>query len=160
MPAMITAGLAGSRARDGTDALLDVRPPGRVDGAAGAVGGVEGRRAAGAAPRGRGAAAPESETEAGLGRPGGTYRPGTAATPAAADGTAGHAGHAVALAPAVCPLALDLPLPQRPSAGRCPDRGADQADGTGESGQGIQADPGRVAWPRVPGRGIHRASGS
>src|SRR5207245_7206290 len=51
-PAVRVACLAGSRTRDDTDALPDVRPPGRVDGAAGTFFGVERRRAAGAAPRG------------------------------------------------------------------------------------------------------------
>jgi len=56
-PADRIVGLTASRAYDGTNALPDVRPPGWVDGAAGALVGVEGRRAAGAAPAGRGAAA-------------------------------------------------------------------------------------------------------
>src|ERR1700722_14647720 len=56
MPAVMVAGLAGSRVCDGTDSLPDVRSPGRVDGASGPVVSVEGRRAAGAAPGGRGAA--------------------------------------------------------------------------------------------------------
>jgi transposase len=38
-----------------TDALPDVRPPGRVDGAAGTFFDIEGCRVADAAPRGRGA---------------------------------------------------------------------------------------------------------
>jgi hypothetical protein len=40
-----------------------------LDGAAGGFGGVEGCRVAGAAPRGRGAAAAELQARAGLGRP-------------------------------------------------------------------------------------------
>src|SRR5262249_10868535 len=89
---------AASQAYDGTDALPDVRPPGRVDGAAGTVVGVERCRAAGAAPGGRGAAAPEPEAEAGLGRPGGARSPGPSAPQAAADAPPGRAGHAAALA--------------------------------------------------------------
>jgi Thioesterase domain len=54
-----SAGLPGSRACDGTDAVSDVRPRGRVDSTAGTFGGVEGCRVAGAAPRGCGAASPE-----------------------------------------------------------------------------------------------------
>jgi hypothetical protein len=53
--------LAASRACDPTDALPHVRPPGRLDGAVGAFGGVEGRRVAGAALGGRSAAAPEPQ---------------------------------------------------------------------------------------------------
>jgi hypothetical protein len=49
--------LVGSRIRDGTNALLDLRPPGRLDGAADTLRGIEGRRAAGTAPGGSGAAA-------------------------------------------------------------------------------------------------------
>src|SRR6266705_458889 len=98
MPTVMAAGLAGSRACDGTDAVSYVRPAGRVDSAAGTFGGVEGCRAAGAAPGGRGAPAAEPETEAGLGRPGGARRPGAAATTAAADEPPGHPGHAAALA--------------------------------------------------------------
>jgi len=50
MPAVVAAGLARSRACDSTDAVSDFHPAGRMDGAAGAFGGVEGCRAAGAAP--------------------------------------------------------------------------------------------------------------
>jgi hypothetical protein len=85
MPVVMVAGQAGSRVCDDTDPVPDVRPPGRVDGAAGTVGGVEGRRAAGAAPGDRGPAAPASSAEAGLGRPGGTRRPDAAAATAATD---------------------------------------------------------------------------
>src|SRR5690348_14553031 len=109
MPTAVAAGLARSRACDGTDAVSDIRPAGRVDGAAGAFGGVEGRRAAGAAPGGRGAAAAEPQAEAGLGRPGGPRCPGAAAPEAAAGEPPGHAGHAAALAPASGPLAAADP---------------------------------------------------
>ncbi len=44
----MAAGLARSRACDGADAVSDVRPAGRADGAAGTFRGVEGCRAAGA----------------------------------------------------------------------------------------------------------------
>ena len=50
LPAAVVVWLAASRACDRTDALPDIRPPGRLDGAAGALGGVEGRRAVGAPP--------------------------------------------------------------------------------------------------------------
>src|SRR6266571_7455858 len=72
MRVVAVAGLAGSRACDGTDALPDVRPPDRMVGAAGAVDGGERCRTAGAAAGGRCAAPPAPQTEAGLGRPGGT----------------------------------------------------------------------------------------
>jgi hypothetical protein len=59
LPAVVGARLAASQACDPTHALLDVRPPDRLDGAAVMFFGLEGRRVAGAAPGGRGAAAPE-----------------------------------------------------------------------------------------------------
>src|SRR5215470_13468164 len=148
MPAAMVAGLAGSRACDGTAAVSDVRPAGRVDGAGGPVVGVEGRRTAGAAPGDRGAAQPAPEAEAGLGRPGGARRLGPAAPEVLEDGPAGNAGHAAALASAAGPLALDLPSSRRTPAGRCPGRGADRADGAGESRLGVQADPRRATRPR------------
>jgi hypothetical protein len=46
----------------------------------------------------------------------GTRRPGPAAAQAAANGPAGHARHAPAMASAGGPVALDLSAPQRPSA--------------------------------------------
>src|SRR5258708_21473074 len=74
------------------------------------------------------------EAEAGLGGRDGVRRPGAAAPGTAANGPAGDAGHAVALAPAAGPLAVDLSPPGTTPAGRCPGRGADQADGAGEPG--------------------------
>src|SRR5580698_4701916 len=100
--------LASSRACDSTDALPDLRPPDRLDGAADALGGVERRRAAGAAPRGRRAASAEPEAEDGLGRSCGARSPGPAPAQAAEDKPAGDAGHSAALAPAPGPLAVDL----------------------------------------------------
>ena len=64
-PAALAVWLAASPACDHTDALPDVRPPGRVAGAACALVGVEGRRAAGAASGGRGAAEAKPEAPAG-----------------------------------------------------------------------------------------------
>src|SRR5690348_2100551 len=121
---------------------LIFRPPDRLDGAACPFCGLEGRRAAGPAPGGRGATAAEPETEAGLGRPGGARRADPAAPQAAADEQAGHAGHAAALAPAADPLAVDLSTQERQAAGRRQARSADRADGAGEPGVGVQADPG------------------
>src|SRR5215467_8004507 len=118
MPEVTVVRLAGSQARDGTDARSDVRTPGRVARAAGTVVGGEGRRTAGAPTGDCGAAPPASQTEAGLGRPGDTRRPGPAAPQAAANESAGDPGHAAALAPAAGPLAVDLPLSRRSAASR------------------------------------------
>src|ERR1035437_3254121 len=101
----MAARLAGWSARDHTNAVSDLRPRDRVDGAAGAVGRVERRRAAGAAPGSGGAAAAEPQAQAGLGRPDGARRPGPAAPQAAADEPAGDPSHAAALASAAWPLA-------------------------------------------------------
>src|SRR5215831_10418396 len=151
------ASLAGSLVRDGTDDLPGAPAPGRLAGTARTFFSFEGRRAAGAPPGSGGAPAAEPEAEDGLGGPGGARCFGPAAAGAAADGSAGDAGYAAALAPAAEPLALDLSS-GRTAAGRRPARVADRADGAEESRLGIQADPGRTARPRVPGRGIHRAA--
>src|SRR5450756_1992217 len=88
---------ASSRACDSTDALYDLRPPDRLDGATGTLGGVKGRRAAGAATRSRRAAPAEPRTQAGLGRSDGARRPGPAPAQAAEDEPAGDAGPSAAL---------------------------------------------------------------
>jgi hypothetical protein len=85
-------------------------------GAAGTLGGVEGRRTAGAAPRGRRAAAEEPQAEAELGRSGGTRRPGQAAPRAGANEPAGDTRHSAGLASAAGPLAVDLSSQGRPTA--------------------------------------------
>jgi len=64
------------------------------------------------------------------------HRPGCC--PAAADGSAGDAGDAAALAPSAGPLAVDLSSSRWSSAGRCQARGADRADGTREPGLGYK----------------------
>src|SRR6185437_3587389 len=69
MPAAAAARLAGSSACGDTDAVLNVRPADWMAGAAGAFVGVEGRRTAGAASGGRGAASSAPQAEAGVGRP-------------------------------------------------------------------------------------------
>jgi hypothetical protein len=51
-PAVVVEWLAVSRGCDSTDALRDLRALGRLDVAAGALGGLEGRRVAGAAQEG------------------------------------------------------------------------------------------------------------
>ena len=81
-----------------------------MDGAGGAFVGVERRRTPGAAPGGGSAAAAEPEAQAGLGRPGGPRRADPAAYQGLEDESAGHAGHAAALAPAAGPLAVDLSI--------------------------------------------------
>ena len=119
MPDVVAAGLAGSQVRDGPDAVADVRLPDWLDGAAGTFGGGEGRRVAGVAPGGGGAAAAEPETEAGLGRQGSARRLGPAAPKTTADEPAGDCGHAAALAPAACP-----------PRGTCPRRGGRPTPGS------------------------------
>jgi hypothetical protein len=89
-----------------------------VDGAAGAFGGVQGCRAAGAAPGGRGVTEPEPQAQAGLGRPGDDRRPGAAAPQTAAEESAGDPGHAAALASAAGALAVDLSSSRWPADGR------------------------------------------
>src|ERR1022692_1784774 len=110
MAAAVARELAVSRACDCTDALSGLRPPDRVDGAAGTFGRIERRRAAGAAPGGGGAAAAEPQAEAGLGGPDGVRCPDAAAPWIVANGPAGDAGHAAAVAPAAGPLAVDLSI--------------------------------------------------
>src|SRR5271165_7179925 len=91
--------LAASQACDPTDAVSDLHTPDRLDSAAGALGGVEGCRAAGVAPGGGGAAASAPQAAAGVGRPGGPGCTDPAAAAAAADEPPGDAGHVAALAP-------------------------------------------------------------
>jgi len=156
-PAVLVVWLAASQTCGNTGALPDVRPPGWLDGAAGAFFGVEGRRTPRSPSRGRRAAAAEPPAEAGLGRPRGARRPGSPALRAGGEEPAGDAGHAAALAPAAGPLAVDLSSQDRTAsyvyttANRCQARSADRADGAGEPRLGLQADPGRAARPRVPG---------
>jgi hypothetical protein len=150
---------AASRACDPTHALPGLRPPGRLDGPAGTVCSLEGRRTARAAPGGR-AAATEPKTEARPGRPRGARRAGPAAPQAATDEPARHAGHAAGLPPAAGPLALDLSPPGRQADGRCRTRSADRADGARESGLGLHADPRRTTRLGDPRRRLHGAQGA
>ncbi len=62
---------------------------------------------------------------------------------------------ATALAPAADPVAVDLPFQGRQAAGRCQAHGSDRADGAGEPGLGVQADPRRTPRPRHPGERLH-----
>src|SRR5215469_4936664 len=88
-PAATPPGTCQPRSAQQTDDLPGVPAPGRLDGAAGTLGGVEGCRAAGAAPRARRAAAAEPQAQVGLGRPGDTRRPGPPAPRAGACHVAG-----------------------------------------------------------------------
>src|SRR5689334_9178523 len=135
---MMVAQLAVSRVRDRTDALPDLRPPGRLDGPARPLGSIKRRRTAGAPPRGLGLAAAESQTETGLGRPGSDRGLGPAAPSVTADEPASHARDAAALAPAAGPVAVDVSLRGRPADSRRQGRGADRADGAGEPGWGYR----------------------
>ena len=56
------------------------------------------------------------------------------------------------------PLAMDLSSQGRTAAARREARSADRADGAGEPGLGLQADPERAAQPRAPGRRLHGAA--
>jgi predicted CxxxxCH...CXXCH cytochrome family protein len=140
--ARVSGQAAGEATTQAPPAVSDVRPAGRVDGAVGTFGGVEGCRVAGAAAGGSGAAAAEPQAEAGLGGPGGDCRVGPVLAGTAADGPSGDAGYAAALAPAAGPLALDLSPYGRQAADRWQGRSADRADGAGEPGLGLPADPG------------------
>ena len=120
--------------------------------AAGPHGLHQGRRAAGAAPRGRRAPPHQPETPPGLGRPGRVRRPHPAAAPSAARPSPGHPGHDPALAPPPRAPEVDLPEPARTTTDRRRPRRAGRADGEGEPELGIPADPGRAAQTRPPGR--------
>ena len=73
-------------------ALPDLRPALRLAGPARSLAGLQGRRAAGAAARGRRAAPHQSAAPAGLGRPRGPRRADPAPAGKAADAPAGHPG--------------------------------------------------------------------
>src|SRR6266702_3697586 len=85
--------------RVSSPALPDLRPALQLAGPAQPLDGVQGRRAAGTAARGRRAAPHPAAAPAGLGRPGRTGRPDPALAQMAAGAPAGHARHRPAVAP-------------------------------------------------------------
>src|SRR6266496_4593014 len=102
-------------------ALPDLHPALRLAGPARPLAGLQGRRVAGAATRGRGAAPYHAPAPAGLGRSGGPRRaePVPAAKTAAAP--AGHTRHRAPVAPPPRHPEVDLPAPDGPAAGQCRD---------------------------------------
>ncbi len=107
--------------------LSPLRPALRLAGPARPVIGLQGRRTARAAPRGRRAAADQSAAPAGLGRPGGPRRADPAAAATASDAPAGHSRHRPAVAPPPCRPQVDLSPPDGPATGQRRDRRADRA---------------------------------
>jgi hypothetical protein len=140
-------------------ALPHLRAAQRLAGPARPVIGIQGRRAARAAARGRGAAPDPSAAPAGLGRPGGPRRADPALAPEAADAPAGHPGHHPALAPPPRRPQVDLPAPGGTAAGQRRYRRADRAARHREAQLGIPADPRRTAQARPPGQRIHHPPG-
>ena len=133
-------------------ALLDLRPAGRLAGAASPLHRVQGRRTARATPRGRRAAPDQAQAAAGLGGPG---DPGRVDPMAAEDGEeppARHPGDDLALASPPGRAEVDLPEPHRAPARAGGGRRADRAAGQGQSLVGIPAPPGRAAKARSSGR--------
>ena len=99
-------------------ALPHLRPALRLAGPARPVTGLQGRRAARAETRGRGAAPYPSAAPARLGRPSGPRRADPAAAGTAADAPAGHARYRPAVAPPPGHPPLDLPEPDRTASGQ------------------------------------------
>ena len=140
-------------------ALSHLRPALRLAGPARPVIGLQGRRAARAAARGRRAAPHPSAAPARLGRPRGPRRADPAPAREAADAPAGHPRHRPALAPPPRRPQVDLPAPDGTAAGQHRDRRADRAARHREQRLGIQEDPGRAAQARPPGQRVHDPPG-
>src|SRR4029453_9801178 len=109
--------------------------------AVGAALGDQGHRAAGVAPRGRGARPTGSPTPDRLGRPRGAGRAFAAPAALGVAGTVGAAGYAPAMAsrPGSAPLGLLPPAWPSHRVGRAPPAGP--ADGQGEPERGLSPCP-------------------
>ena len=136
-------------------ALSHLRPALRLAGPARPVIGLQVRRAARPAARGRRAAPDQSPAPAGLGRPRRPRRPDPAPAGKAAGAPAGHPRHRPAVAPPPGHPQVDLPAPDGTAAGQRRDRRADRAARHREPRLGIQEDPRRAAQARPPGQRIH-----
>src|SRR5512133_1273356 len=131
--------------RVATAAVPGPRPLGRLADAARPLWRVEGRRVAGAAPRGGGAAANQPPAAAGLGRPGGPGRADPAVARAGAQPPVGHAGHRAALASPSGREELDLPEPRRPATAVRRGRGADRTARPGQPVLGLATSGSRAS---------------
>jgi hypothetical protein len=114
---------------------------------------------AGAAARGRRATPHQSAAPAGLGRPRRPRRADPAPAGKAADTPADHARHRSSVAPPPGHPQVDLPAPDRQTAGQRRDRRAHRTARHREQELGIPQDPGRTAETRSPGRRIHDPPG-
>ncbi len=141
-------------------ALSRLRPALRLVGPARPLVGLQGRRTARTAARGRRAAPRQSPASPGLGRPRGPCRADPAPAGETADAPAGHPRGRPALAPPPGYPEVDLSAPDGTAAGQCRDRRADRAARHRESRLGIQEDPRRAAETRPPGRRIDDSPGS
>jgi hypothetical protein len=118
--------LGGMIYRVPPSALSHLRAAVRLVGSARSFGGVQERRAPGAAARGRRAAAHQSPAPARLGRPGGDGRADPAPTGKAAGAPAGHPWYRPAVAPPPGRPEAGLPEPDGSAAGQYRDRRADR----------------------------------
>src|SRR5271157_146185 len=140
-------------------ALSNLRPGLRLAGPARPVIGLQERRAARPAARGRRAAPHTSAAPTGLGRPRRPHRTDPAPASKAASAPAGHPWHRPAVAPPPGHLEVDLPEPDRTTAGQRRDRHPHRAARHREQRLGIQEDPTRAAQARPPGQRIHHPPG-
>ncbi len=140
-------------------ALSHLRPALRLAGPARPVIGLQGRRAARAAARGRRAAPYPSAAPARLGRPRRSRRADPASSDTTASTPARHPRHRPALAPPPGHPQVDLSTPDRTAASQRRDRRTHRVARHREHRLGIPADPGRAAQARPPGRRIHDPPG-
>ena len=140
-------------------ALPHLRPALRLACPARPVIGLQGRGAARAAARDRRASPHSSAAPAGLGRPRGPRRTGSAPAGKAADAPAGHSRHCPAVAPPPGHPDGDLPGPDRTATGQRRDRRPHRTACHREPRLGIQEDPRRAAQARPPGQRIHHPPG-